>query len=97
METEVFIRIAKLTDQNPFPIGAITKPHRLASNNPSLKNIQPEVQEIALPFSDELRLVARLEPVKTSNLRENILADSDPKGNESTPGLESGTIYRVLV
>lgn len=50
-----------------------------------------------MPYSDELRLVARLEPVKTSNILENILADSDPKGTQTSRGLEAGTCYRVLV
>jgi len=97
LETEVFIRSAKLSNQKPSTLGAINKESKLASKAPVTNSSEIEVQELVLPFSDELSIVARLEPVKEGNNRSMLLADSSPNGTDITQGLEAGTRYRVLV
>lgn len=97
LETEVFIRSAKLSDQKPSALGAINKNSKLASKAPVANSSEIEVQELVIPFSDELSIVARLEPVNQENGRSMLLADSNPNGVEITQGLENGTLYRVLV
>lgn len=96
---DVFVRGTKLADAEP-PIAKdafASKEERIASVKAPAKSPVVEAQEVVLPFSEDLSITARLEPVGLLDSREGLFAAKEPKANTVSQKLEPGTRYRVVV